>query len=73
MAHLKMVASAQPFVSGAISKTVNMPKETTVSEVQSCFLYAWQQGLKSISIYRDGSKLIQPLNDKFVSPDCCSL
>jgi len=73
LAHLKMVASAQPFVSGAISKTVNMPSETTVSEVESCFLFAWEQGLKSISIYRDGSKLIQPLNDKFVSPDCCSL
>ena len=62
MAHLKMVAALQPFVSGAISKTINMPSETTVEEVRDIFLAAWKYGIKCVTIYRDGSKDSQPLN-----------
>lgn len=59
--HLKVMAAAQPFLSGAISKTVNLPHTTTVEEVQSLFTEAWRMGLKSVAIYRDGSKTLQPL------------
>ncbi|NJL23763.1 MAG: hypothetical protein HC902_00320, partial [Calothrix sp. SM1_5_4] len=59
--HLKIMAAAQPFLSGAISKTVNLPVSTRVEEVEALFLRAWQLGLKSIAIYRDGSKSVQPL------------
>jgi len=61
-AHLKMVAALQPFVSGAISKTINMPSETTVEEVRDIFIAAWKSGVKCVTIYRDGSKDSQPLN-----------
>ncbi len=61
MGHLKMMAAVQPFLTGAISKTVNMPEEATVEEVESAYLEAWKLGLKSLAIYRDGSKRSQPL------------
>jgi ribonucleoside-diphosphate reductase alpha chain len=64
MAHLKMMAAAQPFISGAISKTVNMPKECTVEEIRDTYVQAWKLGLKCVAIYRDGSKRSQPLNTK---------
>ena len=64
LAHLKMMAAAQPFISGAISKTVNMPKECTVAEVRDTYVQAWKMGLKCVAIYRDGSKRSQPLNTK---------
>ncbi len=61
MGHIRMMAAVQPFISGAISKTVNMPSETTPDEILQTFIEAWQMGLKSITIYRDGSKRTQPL------------
>ncbi|OGS37337.1 MAG: ribonucleoside-diphosphate reductase, adenosylcobalamin-dependent [Elusimicrobia bacterium RIFOXYB2_FULL_49_7] len=61
MGHIRMMAAVQPFISGAISKTVNMPAEATPEEVMETFIEAWQLGLKSITIYRDGSKRTQPL------------
>ena len=64
MAHLKMMAAAQPFISGAISKTVNMPGECTVAEIRHTYIEAWKMGLKCVAIYRDGSKRSQPLNTK---------
>jgi ribonucleoside-diphosphate reductase alpha chain len=63
-AHLQMMAAIQPFVSGAISKTVNMPRTATPDDVSDVYLKAWQLGLKSVAIYRDGSKLSQPLEQK---------
>jgi ribonucleoside-diphosphate reductase alpha chain len=62
MAHLKMMAAAQPFLSGAISKTVNMPQESTVEEIMHSYTEGWRLGLKAVAIYRDGSKRSQPLN-----------
>ncbi len=62
MGHVKMMAAAQPFISGAISKTVNMPTETTVEEIESTFVEAWRLGLKAIAIYRNGCKRTQPLS-----------
>lgn len=67
MAHLKMMAAAQPFISGAISKTVNMPNESTVAEIRDTYVQAWKMGLKCVAIYRDGSKRSQPLNTKKTS------
>ncbi len=64
MAHLKMMAAAQPFISGAISKTVNMPSECTVADIRDTYVQAWKMGLKCVAIYRDGSKRSQPLNTK---------
>ena len=60
--HVRMMAAVQPFLSGAISKTVNMPEEATVEDVANAYLEAWRLGLKAIAIYRDGSKRTQPLN-----------
>ncbi|MDO8431395.1 MAG: vitamin B12-dependent ribonucleotide reductase [Candidatus Binatus sp.] len=60
--HLKMMGAVQPFISGAISKTINMPAEATVDEVAEAYLTAWKLGLKAVAIYRDGSKRTQPLN-----------
>jgi ribonucleoside-diphosphate reductase alpha chain len=60
--HLKMMGAVQPFVSGAISKTINMPAEVTVDEVAESYITAWKLGLKAVAIYRDGSKRTQPLN-----------
>jgi ribonucleoside-diphosphate reductase alpha chain len=62
LGHLKMMAAVQPFLSGAISKTVNMPAESTVNEVAEAYVTAWKLGLKAVAIYRDGSKRTQPLN-----------
>jgi len=62
MAHLKMMAAAQPFLSGAISKTVNMPQESTVEDIMQTYIEGWKLGLKAVAIYRDGSKRSQPLN-----------
>ena len=62
MGHVRMMAAVQPFLSGAISKTVNMPEEATVEDVANAYLEAWRLGLKAIAIYRDGSKRTQPLN-----------
>jgi len=67
LAHLKMMAAAQPFISGAISKTVNMPKESTVQDIREAYVQAWKMGLKCVAIYRDGSKRSQPLNTKRTS------
>src|SRR5256886_817122 len=64
LAHLKMMAAAQPFISGAISKTVNMPSESTVEDIRDAYVQAWKMGLKCVAIYRDGSKRSQPLNTK---------
>lgn len=60
--HIDMMAAAQPFLSGAISKTVNLPNEATVEDVKNAYVYAHEKGLKSIAIYRDGCKSTQPLN-----------
>jgi ribonucleoside-diphosphate reductase alpha chain len=62
MGHLKMMAATQPFLSGAISKTVNLPHEATVEDVAEAYAEAWRQGIKAVAIYRDGSKGTQPLN-----------
>jgi len=59
--HIGMMAAVQPFISGAISKTVNVPQETTSAEIADVYLRAWKEGLKAIAIYRDGSKRAQPL------------
>jgi ribonucleoside-diphosphate reductase alpha chain len=64
MGHVRMMAAVQPFLSGAISKTVNMPEEATVEDVANAYIEAWRLGLKAIAIYRDGSKRTQPLNTK---------
>jgi len=64
LAHLKMMAAAQPFISGAISKTVNMPNECTVEDIRNTYVQAWKMGLKCVAIYRDGSKRSQPLSTK---------
>ena len=62
--HIRMMASAQPFLSGAISKTVNMPQEATVDDIMNTYIEGWRLGLKAIAIYRDGSKRSAPLNTK---------
>jgi len=62
MGHIRMMGAAQPFISGAISKTVNVPKEATVEEIEQAYLESWRLGAKAVSIYRDGSKRTQPLN-----------
>jgi ribonucleoside-diphosphate reductase alpha chain len=67
MAHLKMMAAAQPFISGAISKTVNLPNECSVEDIKDAYVQAWKMGLKCVAIYRDGSKRSQPLNTKKTS------
>ena len=62
MGHIKMMGATQPFISGAISKTVNVPKEATVDDITQAYMESWKLGAKAISIYRDGSKRTQPLN-----------
>jgi ribonucleoside-diphosphate reductase alpha chain len=62
MGHIKMMGATQPFISGAISKTVNVPKEATVEDIMQAYIQSWKLGAKAISIYRDGSKRTQPLN-----------
>ena len=62
MGHIKMMGAVQPFLSGAISKTVNLPEETTVAEVEATYIAAWKQGIKAVALYRDNSKVAQPLS-----------
>ncbi len=64
MGHIKMMAATQPFISGAISKTINMPNEATVAEIKEAYLQSWRLGLKAVALYRDGSKASQPLSSK---------
>jgi ribonucleoside-diphosphate reductase alpha chain len=68
-AHIHMMAAAQPFISGALSKTINMPHSATVEDVKQAYLASWQLMLKAIALYRDGSKLSQPLNTIVDAPD----
>jgi ribonucleoside-diphosphate reductase alpha chain len=62
MGHLKMMAAAQPFISGAISKTVNLPESASVEDIMEAYLQAWKLGLKAVAVYRDGCKKSQPLS-----------
>ena len=62
MGHVRMMGAVQPFISGAISKTINMPTDTTVDEIMQAYMESWKLGLKAVAIYRDGSKRTQPLN-----------
>lgn len=62
--HIRMMAACQPFLSGAISKTINLPHEATVEEIADCYMLSWKLGLKANALYRDGSKLSQPLSNK---------
>ncbi|HSB94010.1 MAG TPA: vitamin B12-dependent ribonucleotide reductase [Flavitalea sp.] len=62
--HIRMMGAAQPFISGAISKTINLPNEASVEEIADSYLLSWQLGLKACALYRDGSKLSQPLSNK---------
>jgi ribonucleoside-diphosphate reductase alpha chain len=64
MGHIRMMAAVQPFLSGAISKTVNMPHEATPEDIESAYLQGWRLGLKALAVYRDGCKRIQPLSTK---------
>ena len=68
MGHIKMMGATQPFISGAISKTVNVPKDATVDDIMQAYVQSWKIGAKAISIYRDGSKRTQPLNTSKSSP-----
>ena len=67
--HIQMMAAAQPFVSGAISKTINMPNDATVEECKDAYMLSWRLGLKANALYRDGSKLSQPLNAQLIESD----
>jgi len=62
--HIRMMAAAQPFISGAISKTINLPNEASVEDIADAYMLSWQLGLKACALYRDGSKLSQPLSNK---------
>lgn len=62
--HIRMMGATQPFISGAISKTINLPHEATVEEIKDCYYLSWQLGIKACALYRDGSKLSQPLSNK---------
>ncbi len=62
--HIRMMGATQPFISGAISKTINLPNEATVEEIKDCYTLSWQLGIKACALYRDGSKLSQPLSNK---------
>jgi ribonucleoside-diphosphate reductase alpha chain len=68
MGHIKMMGAVQPFISGAISKTVNLPNEATIDDVADTYVEAWRHGLKAIAIYRDGSKKVQPLSTSKDAP-----
>ena len=63
MGHVRMMAAAQPFLSGAISKTVNLPETATVEEIADVYLQGWKLGLKALAVYRDNCKVGQPLSD----------
>ena len=62
--HIRMMAATQPFISGAISKTINLPNEASVEEIADAYMLSWELGLKACALYRDGSKLSQPLSNK---------
>jgi ribonucleoside-diphosphate reductase alpha chain len=64
MGHIKMMGAVQPFISGAISKTINMPSDTTVEDIKEAYLQSWKLGLKAVALYRDGCKASQPLSTK---------
>ena len=68
-AHIDMMAAAQPFISGAISKTINMPNDATIEDCQSAYMKSWRLGLKANALYRDGSKLSQPLAAQLLDED----
>ena len=70
--HIKMMAAAQPFISGAISKTINLPHTASVDECNDAYLLSWRLGLKANSLYRDGSKLSQPLSAQLVADDAAT-
>src|SRR5262250_2542371 len=67
--HIRMMAAAQPFISGAISKTINMPNEATVEDCKSAYLLSWKLALKANALYRDGSKLSQPLQSQLIADE----
>jgi len=67
--HIRMLAAAQPFISGAISKTINMPNEATVEDCKAAYILSWKLGLKANALYRDGSKLSQPLQSQLIADD----
>ena len=67
--HIRMLAAAQPFISGAISKTINMPNDATVEDCKAAYLLSWKLALKANALYRDGSKLSQPLNSQLIADD----
>ncbi len=67
--HIQMMAAAQPFISGAISKTINMPNDATIEDCKASYMLSWKLGLKANALYRDGSKLSQPLNAQLLSDD----
>ncbi len=67
--HIRMMAAAQPFITGAISKTINMPNDATVEDCKDAYMLSWRLGLKANALYRDGSKLSQPLNSQLVETD----
>jgi len=66
LAHIEMMAAAQPFVSGAISKTINLPQTATIADVKDAYRYSWERMIKAVALYRDGSKLSQPLAGSYV-------
>ena len=66
-AHIEMMAAVQPFISGAISKTINMPNDATIEDVQDAYLHSWRRGIKANALYRDGSKLSQPLSSQILA------
>ena len=67
--HIRMLAAAQPFISGAISKTINMPNEATVEDCKAAYMLSWKLGLKANALYRDGSKLSQPLQSQLIADE----
>ncbi len=67
--HIRMMAAAQPFISGAISKTINMPNDATVEDCKSAYLLSWKLALKANALYRDGSKLSQPLSSQLIADE----
>ncbi len=69
--HIRMLAAAQPFISGAISKTINMPNDATVADCKAAYLLSWKLALKANALYRDGSKLSQPLNSQLIEDEEC--
>src|SRR2546428_5907914 len=67
--HIRMMAAAQPFISGAISKTINMPNDASVEDCKEAYMLSWRLALKANALYRDGSKLSQPLNAQLLADD----